>query len=85
MEHVHQTRIRVSKGGRIVIPASVRECLNIKVGEELVLTVEGNRAMLMNARAARREARELVQKYIAPDVNLARQLMDERKIEAKNE
>lgn len=85
MEHSLRTILRVAEGGRIVIPAGVRERLGLEVGTELVLIVEGDHATLMNAKAARRKARERVRRYVAPDVSLSKELMAERKAEARRE
>jgi AbrB family looped-hinge helix DNA binding protein len=75
-------KLRVADGGRIVIPADVRAQLDIEVGSELILTVEGDHATLMNAKAARQRARERFRKYVSPDRDLAQELIDERKAEA---
>lgn len=85
MKQITQTKVRVSQGGRIVIPASIRECLNMNVGEEVLVTVKGNHATLMNTKAARQKAQERVCRYIPPNVDLAKELMAERKAEAKHE
>jgi AbrB family looped-hinge helix DNA binding protein len=85
MEQLLRTTIRVADGGRIVIPAEVRERLGMEVGADLILTVEKDHATLMNAKAARRKARERVRRYIAPSVSLSKELMAERKAEARRE
>lgn len=85
MEQDLRTIIRVAEGGRIVIPVGVRERLDMKVGTELVLTVEDDHATLMNAKAARRKARERVRRYVSPNVSLSQELMAERKVEARRE
>ncbi len=85
MKQEMMSRLRVAEGGRIVIPAAVRERLGMEVGADLVLTVEDDRATIMNARAARRRAQERVRRYISPDVSLSEELMAERKKEARRE
>jgi len=77
--------LRVADGGRIVIPAEVRERLGLAVGAELVMTVEDDRATLVNAKAARRRARQRVRRYVAPGANLSEELTAERKKEAERE
>ena len=79
------TSVRVSAGGRIVIPAEVRERLGLDVGTRLVMTVEDDHATIMSAKAARHQACELVRKYVPADVSLSEELMAERKIEAERE
>jgi AbrB family looped-hinge helix DNA binding protein len=85
MESGRCTTLRVTDGGRIVIPAEVRAHLGMEVGTELVLTVEDDHATLMNAKAARRKACERVRRYVSPEVSLSQELMAERKLEARRE
>ncbi|MCE5230244.1 AbrB/MazE/SpoVT family DNA-binding domain-containing protein [bacterium] len=82
---VNRTILKVAEGGRIVIPAAVRERLGIDIGDEVILTLENDHATLMNARAARRKAQERIQKYIKPGVSLSKELLAERKAEARHE
>ncbi len=37
-----KTRMRVNENGRVVIPASFRKRLGIRVGDDLVLRIEGD-------------------------------------------
>jgi AbrB family looped-hinge helix DNA binding protein len=77
--------LRVSQGGRIVIPLDVRRQLGFKTGSHVVLTIDGDRATLMSREAEIRRAREWVRKYIRPGVSLSEELMAERKREAERE
>lgn len=83
MKHELGAILRVADGGRIVIPAEVRERLGLEVGADLVMTVEDDHATIMNVKAARRRARQRVQKYIAPGASLSEELLAERKREAE--
>jgi len=83
MKHELSAILRVADGGRIVIPAEVRERLGLEVGADLVMTVEDDHATIMNVKAARRRARQRVQKYIAPGTSLSEELLAERKREAE--
>jgi AbrB family looped-hinge helix DNA binding protein len=80
-----RTTLRVANGGRIVIPAEVRQRLGMDVGADLVITVEDDHATLMSAKAARQRARQRVRQYVAPGVKLSEELMAERKQEAQRE
>jgi AbrB family looped-hinge helix DNA binding protein len=80
-----RTTLRVADGGRIVIPAEVRERLGLEVGTELVMTVQDDHATITSAKAARRRARQRVRACIAPEVSLSEELMAERKQEAQRE
>jgi AbrB family looped-hinge helix DNA binding protein len=85
MKQELRSTLRVADGGRIVIPAEVRERLGLEVGADLVMTVEDDHATLMNAKAARRRARQRVRRYVAPDASLSEELMAQRKKEARRE
>ncbi len=85
MKKALRATLRVADGGRIVIPAELRDRLGLEVGSELVLTVDDDHATLMNAKVARRKARERVRRYIASEAPLSEELMAERKKEAQRE
>ena len=85
MEQARATILRVADGGRIVIPAEVRQRLGMEVGTDIVLTVQDDHATLMNARAARRKARERVRRYVPLNASLSKELMAERKLESRRE
>jgi AbrB family looped-hinge helix DNA binding protein len=85
MVNSYRTAVRVTDGGRIVIPGDVRRRLGMEVGTELVMTVEDDCVKLMNPKAARQKARQRVQKYIAKGTSLSKELIAERKAEARRE
>ena len=85
MKQESRMTVRVADGGRIVIPAEVRERLGLKVGTDLVMTVTDDHVTLMNVKAARRRARRRVRRYVPPDVSLSEELMAERRKEAARE
>jgi AbrB family looped-hinge helix DNA binding protein len=79
------TTLRVTQGGRIVIPAVIRHRLGMEVGSDIILTLQDDHATLMNAKAARKRARDWVRKYAKPNTSLSKELMAERKAEAARE
>lgn len=85
MADTRNTILRVSEGGRIVIPLEVRKRLGIEAGSRLLLTLEGDHATLASVKAARCDARRRVSRYIKPHVSLSRELMAERKAESRRE
>ncbi len=85
MGRATRTSVRVTEGGRIVIPVEVRKRLGMDVGAELVLTVKGDQAVLTSAKAARQKAQRRVRRYVDADVSLSEELMAERKREAGRE
>ena len=85
MKQALQTILHVADGGRIVIPAAVRDQLGLNIGSDIVMTVEDDHATLMNAKAARQRARQRVRRFIPAGASLSEELMAERKKEASRE
>lgn len=77
--------LRVAQGGRIVIPAEMRQSLGLEVGADVVLTLEDDHLKLTNAKAARSSARDRVRRYVSPKRSLSTELMAQRKSEARRE
>jgi AbrB family looped-hinge helix DNA binding protein len=76
---------KISVGGRIVIPADFRRQLGADVGDEVILRlVDGELHVLTKAQAVRK-AQALVRKDIAKDRSLVKELLQERRREAKRE
>jgi AbrB family looped-hinge helix DNA binding protein len=80
-----RTTVRLAEGGRIVIPAEVRKRLGLDVGAEVIMTVKDDEAVLIGAKAARRKAQQWVRRHAKPGVSLSKELMAERKQEARRE
>lgn len=79
------SRARLNQNGRIVIPAAMREALQIKPGDELLLQVEDGELRVTSQMQRIRRAQELVRKYIPADVSLVDGLIAERREAAKRE
>jgi AbrB family looped-hinge helix DNA binding protein len=79
------TRTRVGEKGRVVIPASFREELDIKVGDEVELRIENNelRVSTMKTRLARAQGR--LRRFVEPGRSLAKELIAERREAARRE
>jgi AbrB family looped-hinge helix DNA binding protein len=80
-----QARTRVGEKGRLVIPASIRDALDIKVGDEVELRVEDNelRVSTLKSRIARAQRR--LRRFIKPGRSLSDELIAERREAAKHE
>lgn len=78
-------RVRIGDGGRLVIPAEYRKALDLRVGDEVVLTLENNRLRIDTIDAAIQRLQELVSQYVPPGVSLADELIAERRAEAARE
>jgi AbrB family looped-hinge helix DNA binding protein len=77
--------VRLCEGGRIVIPAEVREQLGLKVGDRLVLRVEDGEIRLFTRAEGIRKAQRIFSKYRQEGVSLSDELIAERRAEAARE
>jgi AbrB family looped-hinge helix DNA binding protein len=80
-----ESRVKIDRGGRLVIPANFRKALGIENGDELVLHLEKDSLRLISVQEAVHQAQERVKKYVPATVSLADELIAERREEAKNE
>lgn len=77
---------RVSEGGRVVIPAELREKYGIGVGDTVVWHDDGEVLTLTSRMAAIRSAQKIFAKYNnKPGVSLVDELIRERRQEAARE
>ncbi len=80
--------VTVSQGGRVVIPAELRELLQVKQGDQLIVEVQGN-SLVLTSKAKRIE--QMRQEILAamPAVakgrSLAEELIAERRAETDRE
>ena len=77
-----QTRARIDRGGRVVIPAEFRRALGVKDGEEVVLRFEDGEIRLITLSQAIRRAQELVRSHVSEGRSLSDELIAERRTEA---
>jgi AbrB family looped-hinge helix DNA binding protein len=77
--------VTTGPGGRIIIPAEIRSRLAIKTGDTRVLTESVGEIRLSTIEAGIGHAQALIGRYVPADVNLADELIAERRIEAKRE
>ncbi len=75
----------IGKGGRIVIPADFREALNLEVGDKLILELEKTQIRMIPLDQAVRLAQEKVRPYLPKGRSLSKELIAERRREAKRE
>lgn len=59
-------RTRIDSGGRVVIPAEFRRCLDLKPGDAVFLTLHEGSIEVESWLARVRKAQEMVAKYIPP-------------------
>jgi AbrB family looped-hinge helix DNA binding protein len=79
-----EIRMRVDNNGRILFPARLRQALDIKAGDMLVLRLEdGERIMTLQRRIEL--AQETVRKYVNLGISLADELIADRRADAIRE
>lgn len=80
-----ETRTRINPNGRVVIPASYRKALGIKVGDEVILRMEDDELRITTMKRKIERAQRIARKYVKPGVLLSDELIAERREEAKRE
>lgn len=78
------TQVRVGPQGRIVIPAALRRDLAIGEGDRLLARAEEGRLVLEKREAVLARLRKLAE-VVPPDVDLADELIRDRRAEARRE
>ena len=80
-----QARSRLSEKGRVVIPAAIRNALEMGVGDALDLRVEDGELRISTLRSRIRRAQERVRHLAPPGTLVSDELSAERREAAKNE
>jgi len=80
-----KTRMRVNENGRVVIPASFRKRLGIRVGDEVVLQIQDDELRITTLKRSIERAQRLVRKHVKPGTSLVDELIAERREAARNE
>jgi AbrB family looped-hinge helix DNA binding protein len=80
-----ETRVRVSRNGRLVIPASFRKALGINAGDEVVLRLRDDELRITTQQRRIQRAQRRARRYLKPGTSLVNELLAERREAAKNE
>jgi AbrB family looped-hinge helix DNA binding protein len=78
-------KTRIGEGGRIVIPAEIRQALGVGVGDELLLRVEDGELRAWTRAGAIRKAQAWVRTFVPEGVSLSDELIADRRREAARE
>ena len=78
-------KARINENGRIVIPAEIRQKLDIRPGDTLYLTAEGDTLKIESHRARIRRIQESLRRFIPADRLLSEELIADRREEARRE
>ena len=76
---------RIAAGGRIVIPVDFRRELGVDIGDEVILRLVEGEVHILTRSQAIRKAQALVRKTIPAGRSLVKELLQERRKEAKRE
>lgn len=78
--------IKMSEGGRVVVPAEVRKAMGVAEGETLLGELRDGTFVLTTRRAQLEAARRVFQQYFPPGIpSLADELFAERRVAAAEE
>jgi AbrB family looped-hinge helix DNA binding protein len=80
-----RVRMRLGEKGRIVIPAAMREKLEMKENEVIDLRVEDGELRIVTLRETIRRVQERARKYVKPGTLVSEELSAERREAAKHE
>ncbi|MHB8575790.1 MAG: AbrB/MazE/SpoVT family DNA-binding domain-containing protein [Dehalococcoidia bacterium] len=80
-----QVWTNLSEGGELVIPLSIREALDVKPGDRLLIELHGDELHVLTVGAGIRRAGEIVRRYIPAGVSLVDELIADRRAEFAKE
>lgn len=78
-------RAKISKGGKIVIPAFFRKQLNLKDGQEVMIEIQDEHLVITSLKHKLEAARQTVNRYHSSKESLVDMLLEMRREEAKHE
>ncbi|MBX3547972.1 MAG: AbrB/MazE/SpoVT family DNA-binding domain-containing protein [Xanthobacteraceae bacterium] len=80
-----QAKLRLGPDGRVVIPAAFREAMRIGEGDTLYARVENGEINLLTPEGVMRRVNAMARQFVPEGVNLADELLAERRREAAEE
>lgn len=66
---MQQRHAKIGQGGRLIIPAIYRKALNLHIGDELILKLEGDEIHIFRQSQALQRIRTAVKKGAAKKIN----------------
>ena len=77
-------QMKMSEGGRVVIPIEIRQALGLKEGDAILWELLDGEARITTRLQRIRQAQALVRKHVMPGASLADELIAGRRLEASN-
>ena len=77
--------VKIIDGGKLIIPAAFRRKLGIDTGDTVVVELGEDGLHVRSLPSAVRLAQQIVREFVPDEVDLAEDLIDDRRIEAKHE
>ena len=78
-------KAKISKGGKIVIPALLRKRLDLREGEEVTFDIQDDNIVIISPRHSLKKARQIINRYHPGDESLVEKLIASRREEARHE
>ncbi len=77
--------VKIVDGGKLIIPAQFRRKLGINTGDTVVVELASDGLHVRSLSASVRLAQDIVREFVPDGVNLADELISERRAEADHE
>ncbi len=81
---LEQIKTKIAEGGRVEIPVEYCRALQLKVGDEILVTLNNGEITIIPRKEALKRAQDIVSRYCSSH-SLADELIAERRQEAENE
>ncbi len=78
---LRKEKVKVSDGGRIVIPSEVRQAMGIAPGDEVILSYDGGSLSVYSLKEAIRRAKTVVARHVGEGRSLSEELIADRRKE----
>jgi len=81
----NRLRLTLGPGGRVVIPAALREAMEVNEGDTILAWVEDGELHLLSPRVGARQAQTMLKSLLPQGASLADELIADRRREAEAE
>lgn len=82
---MNETKVKISGGGRVVIPVEYRKALGLEEGDELTLRLEQGELRMLTSKQAIKNAQAMIRQYVPKNRSLTDELIAERRQEYEKE